>query len=89
MGDTGAMSLGVTLGVVAMLTNTALFLPIIGFVFMLESASVIIQVASKNCVAKSFFVSATSPSFGSDWLARTQSSHEIMAYFRREVRPQV
>src|SRR3989344_3035502 len=27
MGDTGSMSLGITLGVVAMLTNTALFLP--------------------------------------------------------------
>ena len=33
MGDTGAMSLGVTLGIIAMLTNTALILPIIGFVF--------------------------------------------------------
>lgn len=43
MGDTGAMSLGVTLGIVAMLTNSALFLPIIGFVFVLESASVLAQ----------------------------------------------
>ncbi len=58
MGDTGAMSLGVTLGVVAMLTNTALFLPIIGFVFMLESASVIIQVASKKLRGKKVFLSA-------------------------------
>jgi phospho-N-acetylmuramoyl-pentapeptide-transferase len=48
MGDTGAMSLGVTLGIVAMLTNTALLLPVIGFVFVLESLSVIIQVASKK-----------------------------------------
>src|SRR3989338_3103498 len=31
MGDTGAMSLGVTLGIIAMLTNAALLLPIIGF----------------------------------------------------------
>ncbi len=58
MGDTGAMSLGVTLGVVAMLTNTVLFLPIIGFVFMLESASVIIQVASKKLRGKKVFLSA-------------------------------
>ena len=35
MGDTGSMSLGVTLGVIAMLTNTALLLPIIGFIFIL------------------------------------------------------
>lgn len=48
MGDTGSMSLGVTLGVIAMLTNTALILPIIGFVFVVESASVIIQQISKR-----------------------------------------
>ncbi|MBU1131294.1 phospho-N-acetylmuramoyl-pentapeptide-transferase [Patescibacteria group bacterium] len=48
MGDTGAMSLGVTLGIVAMLTNTALFLPIIGLVFVVESLSVIIQMISKK-----------------------------------------
>lgn len=48
MGDTGSMSLGVTLGIIAMLTNTALILPIIGFVFVVESASVIIQQISKR-----------------------------------------
>lgn len=58
MGDTGAMSLGVTLGVVAMLTNAALLLPIIGFVFVLESFSVIVQVASKRLRKKKVFVSS-------------------------------
>ena len=48
MGDTGSMGLGVTLGVIAMLTNTALILPIIGSVFVFESASVIIQITSKK-----------------------------------------
>jgi phospho-N-acetylmuramoyl-pentapeptide-transferase len=48
MGDTGSMSMGVTLGVIAMLTNTALILPFLGFVFVLESFSVIIQVSSKK-----------------------------------------
>ncbi len=48
MGDTGAMSLGVTLGVLAMLTNTALILPVIGLVLVIESLSVIIQVLSKR-----------------------------------------
>ncbi|MBU1179962.1 phospho-N-acetylmuramoyl-pentapeptide-transferase [Patescibacteria group bacterium] len=48
MGDTGAMSLGVTLGVLAMLTNTVFLLPLIGSVFVLESVSVIIQMTSKK-----------------------------------------
>ena len=48
MGDTGSMALGVTLGVVAMLTNMALLLPLIGIVLVLESASVIVQVTSKK-----------------------------------------
>lgn len=58
MGDTGAMALGVTLGVVAMLTNEPLLLPVIGFVFVLESLSVIIQVASKKIRKKKVFLSA-------------------------------
>lgn len=59
MGDTGAMSLGVTLGVIAMLTNSALILPVIGFVFVLESLSVIIQILSKKLRGgKKVFLSA-------------------------------
>ena len=58
MGDTGAMSLGVTLGIVAMLTNSALLLPIIGFLFVVESLSVIIQVAAKRLRGKKVFLSA-------------------------------
>ena len=42
------MSLGITLGIIAMLTNTALILPLIGFIFVIESASVIIQLTSKK-----------------------------------------
>lgn len=48
MGDTGSMSLGVTLGVVSILTNTVWLLPIIGFILVIESLSVIIQVTSKK-----------------------------------------
>lgn len=58
MGDTGAMSLGITLGVIAMLTNTAMLLPIIGFVFVIESVSVIIQMTSKKFRRKKVFLSA-------------------------------
>jgi phospho-N-acetylmuramoyl-pentapeptide-transferase len=48
MGDTGSMGLGITLGVIAMLTNTAFILPFIGFIFMIETVSVIIQLSSKK-----------------------------------------
>jgi phospho-N-acetylmuramoyl-pentapeptide-transferase len=48
MGDTGAFSLGTTLGVLAMLTNSSLVLPFICFIYVLESLSVIIQLASKK-----------------------------------------
>jgi phospho-N-acetylmuramoyl-pentapeptide-transferase len=58
MGDTGAMALGVTLGVVAMLTNTPFLLLPIGVIFVLESLSVIIQVASKKLRGKKVFLSA-------------------------------
>jgi len=48
MGDTGSLALGATLGVIAMLTNSVLVLPIIGFVFVIETLSVIIQILSKK-----------------------------------------
>jgi len=57
MGDTGAMSLGVTLGIVAMLTNSVLLLPIIGFLFAVESFSVIVQIISKKIRGKKIFLS--------------------------------
>lgn len=58
MGDTGAMSLGTTLGIIAMLTNSALVLPIIAFPLVAESASVIIQVFSKRVLKRKVFLSA-------------------------------
>jgi phospho-N-acetylmuramoyl-pentapeptide-transferase len=48
MGDTGSMSLGITIGVVAMLTNTALLLPFFAIILVFESLSVIIQMISKK-----------------------------------------
>ncbi|MBI5079574.1 phospho-N-acetylmuramoyl-pentapeptide-transferase [Candidatus Wolfebacteria bacterium] len=57
MGDTGAMSLGVTLGVVAMLTNAAMLLPLVAFILVLESGSVIIQTLSKKIRGKKIFQS--------------------------------
>ncbi len=58
MGDTGAMSLGIALGVVAMITNYSLLLPVIGFLLILESLSVIIQILSKKIRHKKVFLSA-------------------------------
>ena len=58
MGDTGSMSLGITLGVIAMLTNTALLLPFFAFILVLESLSVIIQVGSKKIFGRKIFLSA-------------------------------
>lgn len=58
MGDTGSMSLGVTLGVVAMLTNTVFFLPIIGLLLVMESASVIIQLFARRFLKRKVFLSA-------------------------------
>ena len=57
MGDTGAMSLGVTLGIIAMLTNSALLLPLFAIILVLESGSVIIQILSKKFRKKKIFLS--------------------------------
>ena len=58
MGDTGAMSLGVSLGIVAILTGYPLLLLIIGFPFVLESLSVILQTLSKKIRNKKIFLSS-------------------------------
>jgi len=59
MGDTGAMSLGITLGIIAMITNQFLLLPLIGFILVAESFSVIIQLISKKLRhGKKVFISA-------------------------------
>ena len=57
MGDTGSTALGMTLAVIAFLTNTVAVLPIIGFIFVLEAASVIIQIISKKFFKKKVFLS--------------------------------
>lgn len=58
MGDTGSMSLGVTIGVIAMLTNTTLILPLFTFILVIESLSVILQIASKKFRGKKIFRSS-------------------------------
>ena len=58
MGDTGSFALGAGLGVVAMMTNSFLLLPIIGLVFVVETGSSLIQLASKKLFKKKIFISA-------------------------------
>ncbi|KKW48102.1 MAG: Phospho-N-acetylmuramoyl-pentapeptide-transferase [Parcubacteria group bacterium GW2011_GWA1_59_11] len=58
MGETGIMGLTVTLAVIAFLTNSVFFLPVIAFVLVLESASVIIQLLSKRLLGRKIFLSA-------------------------------
>jgi phospho-N-acetylmuramoyl-pentapeptide-transferase len=58
MGDTGSFAFGTTLGVVAMLTNTAFVLPIIGAVFVVEAGSSVIQIMSKKIFKRKIFLSA-------------------------------
>ena len=58
MGDTGSMSLGVTLGIIAMLTNAALLLPIIGIVFVIETVSVLVQMFWKKVLGRKLLLSS-------------------------------
>lgn len=58
MGDTGAISLGATLGVIAMMTDSVFVLPVIGLMFVVETLSVIIQIFSKKVFKKKFFLIA-------------------------------
>ena len=48
MGDVGAFALGTSLGIIAMQTDTVYVLPVIGFVYVMETGSVIINRVSKK-----------------------------------------
>jgi phospho-N-acetylmuramoyl-pentapeptide-transferase len=58
MGDTGSFALGAGLGVVAMMTNAFLLLPVIGLPFVIEAGSSLIQLASKKILHRKIFISA-------------------------------
>jgi phospho-N-acetylmuramoyl-pentapeptide-transferase len=58
MGDVGSFAYGVSLGVVAMLTNSLLLLPVIGILFVVEAGSSLIQITSKRFLGKKIFISA-------------------------------
>ena len=58
MGDTGSFSLGAGLGVVAVMTNSFLLLPVIGLLFVVETGSSLIQIISKKLFHRKVFISA-------------------------------
>jgi phospho-N-acetylmuramoyl-pentapeptide-transferase len=58
MGDVGSFALGTSLGVVAILTNSLFLLPVIGFVFVIEAGSSLIQIFSKKVFKRKIFLSA-------------------------------
>nr|CRH06760.1 phospho-N-acetylmuramoyl-pentapeptide transferase [Candidatus Magnetococcus massalia] len=55
MGDVGALALGAALGSVALMTQHEIVLAIIGGIFVVETLSVIIQVASFKLIGKRVF----------------------------------
>jgi len=58
MGDTGAVGLGATLGVVALLTNSIVSLFVIVLIYSLESGSAFIQLFSKRYFGRKVFLAA-------------------------------
>jgi phospho-N-acetylmuramoyl-pentapeptide-transferase len=55
MGDTGSLSLGAALGAIGIITKHEIVLAIVSGLFVLESLSVIIQVASFKLTGKRVF----------------------------------
>jgi phospho-N-acetylmuramoyl-pentapeptide-transferase len=55
MGDTGSLALGGALGTIAVATKHELVLAIVGGLFVLETLSVVIQVASFKLTGKRVF----------------------------------
>lgn len=55
MGDTGSLGIGTAIGTLALLENVDLLLPIVGGLFVLETLSVIVQVASFRLFGRRVF----------------------------------
>ena len=55
MGDSGSLSIGAIIGYLAILTKTEILLLLIGFVFIMETISVILQVGSFKTRGKRIF----------------------------------
>ncbi|MDO4870777.1 MAG: phospho-N-acetylmuramoyl-pentapeptide-transferase [Candidatus Saccharibacteria bacterium] len=58
MGDVGSFAIGTSLGVIAMLTDSFLLLPVIGLLFVIEAGSSLLQISCKRMFGKRIFISA-------------------------------
>jgi phospho-N-acetylmuramoyl-pentapeptide-transferase len=58
MGDNGSMGLGVVLAIVAFLTNRVLLLPIIGFIFVIVTLSMLLQIFWRHAFKKKLLLSS-------------------------------
>ncbi len=58
MGDTGSMGLGTLLAIIAFLTHSVFLLALIGFVFMAEALSVLLQIFWRKTFHKKLLLSA-------------------------------
>ena len=58
MGDTGSLAIGGALGAIALVTKHELVLVIVGGLFVLETVSVIVQVASFKLTGRRVFMMA-------------------------------
>ena len=58
MGDVGSFAYGACLGVVAMVTDSLLLLPVIGLLFVIEAGSSLTQIVSKKLFKRKIFLSA-------------------------------
>ena len=58
MGDTGSLALGAFVACIAIFSRLTLYIPILGFMFVLSALSVIIQVAYYKITKKRVFLMA-------------------------------
>jgi phospho-N-acetylmuramoyl-pentapeptide-transferase len=58
MGDSGAVGLGGTIGIMFIFIKGAFFLPLVGFIFVFEFLSVVLQIASFRTTGKRIFLRA-------------------------------
>ncbi|HAJ80043.1 MAG TPA: phospho-N-acetylmuramoyl-pentapeptide-transferase [Fibrobacteres bacterium] len=58
MGDSGAVGLGGTIGILFVFVKAVFFIPIVGFIFLIEFVSVVLQIASFKTTGKRIFLRA-------------------------------
>ena len=58
MGDSGSVGLGGTIGILFVFVKAGFFLPIVGFIFVLEFVSVLLQIGWFKCTHKRIFLCA-------------------------------